>query len=388
MHQRWNCIAWAFQRGESALKAYPFARLPKWALKWLCITIAVVAVVPVLLLSTRRVPAPATTPEPVRSFPFTLVTEGERLSLGWDGEAPAIQSAECGVLWIADGGIHRRLILDASQLRAGKLFYWPVNKDVSFEITMSEGRNRSGEAVCGSNAAPLLQPAEDSTPPGQPAHRTASRNRLTTVQNTQHQSIDSLQSEDATENDSARIEPSSVPSFTIEGESQLVATSPVYAMPSPAVREQPVPFAAASPVPPVAPAPYSAVTVEAASESRLSHIVSKIPLLRRLHRTTEFLPPRPVHESAPTVPVELRQTLKTEVPLDVRAYVDESGKVTYAELLSDYNEADRSLASIAVFDARRWEFIPAQRVGHIVPAQVILHYRFGNPLLAIADDPR
>jgi hypothetical protein len=41
-----------------------------------------------------------------------------------------------------------------------------------------------------------------------------------------------------------------------------------------------------------------------------------------------------------------------------------------------------------VFDARRWEFIPAQRVGHIVPAQVILHYRFGNPLLAIADDPR
>jgi hypothetical protein len=86
------------------------------------------------------------------------------------------------------------------------------------------------------------------------------------------------------------------------------------------------------------------------------------------------------------VPAELRQTLKSEVPLDVRAYVDQSGKVTYAELLSDYNKVDSSLASIAVFDARRWEFIPAQLGAHTVPGQVILHYRFGNPLLAVSRD--
>src|SRR5258707_10979559 len=37
--------------------------------------------------------------------------------------SPSFKKAMC-----TDGGIHRRLILDANQLRSGKLFYWPVNK--------------------------------------------------------------------------------------------------------------------------------------------------------------------------------------------------------------------------------------------------------------------
>jgi hypothetical protein len=60
----------SLQRRESILKLYPFARRSKAALaaKWL--TIAVVAVVPVLLLSTRKAPAPAgpITAETVRSI--------------------------------------------------------------------------------------------------------------------------------------------------------------------------------------------------------------------------------------------------------------------------------------------------------------------------------
>ena len=387
MHQRWTHIESAFQRGKSILRVYPFKRLPRRAVKWFSITIAGVVVVPVLLLSTRRVPAPATRPEPVRSFPFTLVAEGERLSLDWDRDAPAIQAAECGVLWIADGGIHRRLILDASQLRAGKLFYWPINKDVSFEIMMSGGKNQSGDAVCSNNAAAPLQPAEYPARPVQQADRTASHKRLNTIQKAR-ESIESPQSEDASANDNARIESSGVPTFAIEGESQLIPTLPVHHISLPVVSEQPMLSTAVSPVPQVAPEPYSAVTVETVPDSRLGRIVGKMPLLRRLHRTTEFSPPRPVRETAPSVPTELRQTLKSEVPLDVRAYVDKSGKVTYAELLSDYIRVDSSLASIAVFDARQWEFIPAQLGAHTVPGQVILHYRFGNPLLVVSRDQR
>jgi hypothetical protein len=288
-------------------------------------------------------------------------------------------------LWIADGSIHRRLILDANQLRAGKLIYWPISKDVSFEITTSGG---SGETVCGNNATPLLEPAEDPTRPAQQAHRTASRKRLNAVHDDQRQSVESSQWEDASGDNNVRIESSSVPAFTVQGEPQLDATSPVLDVYRSAVNEQPILATAISPVSWVAPGPYSTVTVEAVTESRLSHILGTIPLLRRLHRTTEFSPPRPVRETPPTVPVELRQALKSEVPLDVRAYVDKSGKVNYAELLSDYNEAERDLASFAVFDARRWEFIPAQLGGQLVPGQVILHYRFGNPLLAVSRDQR
>jgi hypothetical protein len=140
--------------------------------------------------------------------------------------------------------------------------------------------------------------------------------------------------------------------------------------------------------PEVAAEPYSTVTVEAVPETRLGRIVSKIPLLRRLNRTAEMLPPRPIHETTPAIPAELRRRLKSEVPLDVRAYVDESGKVTYAEMISDLTGEDRDLATLAVFDARRWEFMPAQLAGQPVAGQVILHYRFSNPLLASSREPR
>src|SRR5260370_27549140 len=150
----------SLQRRESILKLYPFARRSKAALaaKWL--TIAVVAVVPVLLLSTRKAPAPAgpITAETVRSIPFTLTGEDGRLSLGWKREARAVPIGQCGILWITDGGIQRRIILDASQLRAGKLFYWPANKDVSFVIHLAEGESRGGEAVCGNEATARRDP--------------------------------------------------------------------------------------------------------------------------------------------------------------------------------------------------------------------------------------
>ena len=384
MHQRWKGIASAFHRGKSILKVHPFAGLPRRAVKWLSITIAAVVIVPVLLLSTRRVPVPATRVEPARSLGFTLAAEGDRLTLGWDREAPVIHDAQCGVLWIADGSVHRRVMLDASQLRAGKLFYWPVNKDVSFEITTSGGK--SGDSVCGNNATPLPQPAEVPVRLEQRPYRTASRKQLNTAHNTLRQSIESRQSEDTNSTENTRIESSSVSTLEIERESQLIPSLPVHDITLLVVSEQLA--TTISPVSPVASQPYSFVTVEAVPQSRLRLIISKTPLLRRLHRTTEIMPPRPIRESAPTVPTELRQTLKSEVPLDVHAYVDQSGKVTYAELLSDCNETDRRLASIAVFDARHWEFMPAQEGGRSVPGQIILHYRFGNPLLAMSRDRR
>jgi hypothetical protein len=388
----------SLQRGESILKLYPFARRPKAALaaKWR--TIAVVAVAPVLLLSTRKAPAPAgpITAEPVRSIPLTLTGEGGRLSLGWAREARAVQTGQCGILWITDGGIQRRLILDASQLRAGKLFYWPANKDVSFEIQLAEGENRGGETVCGNEATAQREPAE--RPAGREQRvETPSRNRLNPsgnrlnrVQVAQRQSIESGRSSEAGSHWNGPIKssqaPALTPAFTIEGESQLVATAPVRATPVQAASRTPVLSTAIRPAP--TPEPHSTVTVEAVPESRLGRLASKIPLLRRLRRPPEFLPPRPVRETTPAVPAELGRTLRGEVPLDVRAYINESGKVTYAEMMSNVTEANRRLASLAVFDARRWVFMPAQLGKQRVAGQVILHYRFGNPLLAVAGRQR
>jgi len=83
---------------------------------------------------------------------------------------------------------------------------------------------------------------------------------------------------------------------------------------------------------------------------------------------------------------DLRRHLRSEVPLDVRVYVNKSGKVDYAELLSDITDANRDLATVAVFDARHWEFTPARSGKRIVPGQAILHYRFGHPVVVMAHD--
>jgi len=348
---------------------------------------AVVAAVPVLLLSTRRGP-PLTAParaEPVRSIALTLTGEGRRLRLAWDREAQAIQAGHCGVLWIADGGILRRMVLDSSQLDAGTLFYWPVNRDVSFEIKMSEGNGRGGEAACGDNSTTLPQTVERPARRERWAGKTASRSRLNTARMARRESIELGQPESVSAGISARIEPRSARAFAIEGESQLVAPLPVRAFQLQPVSEPMLPTAIV-PAPLVTPERYATVTVEAVAEWPSNRIAGKIPLLRRLIRPPEFQPPRPVRESKPALPPELGRSLKGEAVLDVRAYINESGKVTYAEMLSAVTEANRLFAGLAVFDARRWEFTPAQLGAQVVPGQAILHYRFGNPLLAISRD--
>jgi hypothetical protein len=97
-----------------------------------------------------------------------------------------------------------------------------------------------------------------------------------------------------------------------------------------------------------------------------------------LHPAPEYEPPTPVHESTPVVDDHLRRSLESEVPVDVRVYINRSGKVDYAELLSDITGRNRDLATLAVFDARHWEFTPARSGTRIVPGRAILHYRFGS----------
>jgi hypothetical protein len=123
----------------------------------------------------------------------------------------------------------------------------------------------------------------------------------------------------------------------------------------------------------LAPPPFCGVTFEIADESG-SGRVGKFPLLQRRYK---FVPAKPIHKSTPKVPMEWQRNVKEELPVDVNVFVDKGGKVKYAELRSDLTAANRNFASLAVFDARRWEFDPARKAGHPVPAEFILHYRFG-----------
>lgn len=110
------------------------------------------------------------------------------------------------------------------------------------------------------------------------------------------------------------------------------------------------------------------------------------PLIRGFRPAPEFEPPSPIRKSTPLMGDALRHWLRSEVSLDVRVYINKSGKVDYAELLTDITDGNRDLATLAVFDARHWEFTPARSGTRIVPGRAILYYQFSAPELAVSHD--
>ena len=87
------------------------------------------------------------------------------------------------------------------------------------------------------------------------------------------------------------------------------------------------------------------------------------------------MPPAPLRNPGLSIPPN--RNLARDVKINVKVYVNPSGKVDYSEVVSKVPETDRDLAVLAVFAARRWEFAPARDGDSAVPGEVILHYQFG-----------
>jgi hypothetical protein len=118
------------------------------------------------------------------------------------------------------------------------------------------------------------------------------------------------------------------------------------------------------------------VNAEPVPANRFTRFVGKVPLLRRLKQPREYVPPKPIHEVRPVLSTHEQQSLTESVPLDVKVYVAESGKVEYAEPLREITQRQRPLAAAAVYAARRWTFTPARTGEQKIPGEVILHFRF------------
>ena len=117
------------------------------------------------------------------------------------------------------------------------------------------------------------------------------------------------------------------------------------------------------------------VSVEPVSGPRLENLVRNIPLIGKRSRRSDYVPPAPLRN--PALPTPPRRNVAQDVNIDVKVYVNPSGKVDYSEVLSQVAETDRDLAVLAMFSSRRWEFVPARAGNATVPGEVILHYRFG-----------
>ncbi len=286
---------------------------------------------------------------------------GDALHLVWDGNSPVARAATHGVLHITDGNLHSSMDLYKSELAGGLVSYWPTTGEVSFELqTFGPGRSTDDTVSAISPMAPVRQSKVEMA--AVPANATPLRKRL-------------KRSEPA---DSDRVivaetKPSPSPAPAEQGaplESRVpepILTPETEPAPSKPVAMAAVPSRALSDV---------SVSAEPVHRSRWGRMASHIPLLRRrLKKSPQaYVPPQPVHQVKPALTARQRGAITKPVPVDVKVYVSEAGRVQYAELVSGRN---RDLEAAAVFAARQWRFTPARVGGENVAGEMILHFRFG-----------
>jgi hypothetical protein len=304
---------------------------------------------------------------------LNVANTGSGLRLSWARRSS--RHGDHAVLWIRDGGAEQRVELDANQLSEGSVMYWPKTGDVNFRLQWLGSGTEATESVR-AIGGPSRVPANDLPPvetavttpvvaaplPDAPPSihiSTASRRRLRVFETPEALRPDAV-----------------IPDAPV--------LDPLAALPLPRAETFLHPIVPANGPKPGDMADSSVkVRVEPVPGSRLSSFAKHIPLVGKRYRRPDYTPPAPIRE--PALPNPPQRTVAHDVNIDVKVYVNPSGKVDYSEVLSKVTAADRDLAAAALFSARRCEFVPARAGDDTVPGEVILHYQFGPGALAAAD---
>src|SRR5436190_8454172 len=67
---------------------------------------------------------------------LTVAWSDGSLHLRWDRNSPVLPQATRGLLWIVDGQRRQLILLDSRQLHQGSIQYWPVSRDVEFQLQL------------------------------------------------------------------------------------------------------------------------------------------------------------------------------------------------------------------------------------------------------------
>jgi hypothetical protein len=338
----------------------------------------------------RRIPSgmPA---RPALSLALNVTNTGNGLRLSWDHQA--FRHAGRATLWIKDGQEEQRFELDSKQLNEGSVAYWPRNSDVNFRLELLSAGVAVTESV---RAIGAPSKAPGAVPSPSPSPSPSSSPAAVAVESP---AVPAVKAPLAAIEASPPPAPSPKTPRRDQAGTASRQLSRAFALPRP--KPDSVPIAPASlPDPPVVALPLEhskevlkaivpanslgshdgadssfRVSVEPVSGSRLEHLARNIPLIGKRYRHSDYVPPAPLPNLArPNAP---HRNVPRDVNIDVKVYVNPSGKVDYSEVLSKVTATDRDLAELAASSARRWEFVPARARDVTVPGEVILHYQFG-----------
>ena len=374
---------------------------------WLAVAGAIALAVAVPLGIQRRNAAavPAARPLALRPLALNVTSNGNSLRLSWDRQ-PSSQAANA-LLWIKDGQEITSFALDPHQLDEGSVAYWPRSGDVTFRLELSRDGSKVTESVraiggpsgtwgiSGSrdldkrpSPMPLANPSATATAAGSA--------RRYGIEPPAQPGVPTTAPPDRASPTTAAAGPASRSQAAPSAPLEANATSPPFrAFPAPDFGPSPAAGAPPLPDPPIVHAggalppaihslgmarptvpadPPVRVTVEPVSGSRLEHLARNIPLIGKRYRHLDYLPP--VARSNPVLIHLAYGSLARDVEIDVKVHVTPSGKVGYSEVLSKVPGDHLDLATLAMFSARKWEFVPARAGDRPVAGEVLLRYRF------------
>jgi hypothetical protein len=352
-------------RTFALVRATPKVRLDSLLGKWpLWLVAAAVGLAISIPWSAQRRPDPVQ-----QSLALNVANTGANLRLLWDHQASL--RATHAILWITDGPQEHRFELDAKQLSQGSVSYWPTTSDVNFRLEWMSPTGKMIESVRAIGVTPVKSAALNPPAPAEPATSPA-------VPVADTVAVARRQTRSVTGSAQREISRKFVAPSTDTG-----AAANRTALPEPpalGLATAPPPDRSAKLLESIAPVKDSNSRDIADSSfgvevQPVPHLARNIPLIGKRTPRADYAPPVPLHKSALlTLP---HREVTHEVLIDVKVYVNPSGKVEYSELVSRVPKTESDLASLVVFSARRWEFEPAREGKDAVAGEVVLHYRFG-----------
>ena len=295
---------------------------------------------------------------------------GDTLQVRWNPNLPTIRRADLGVLWITDGGQQVRRELDPKELASGNTTYVPASQDVNFELQVFTLTGRTAKSVEGEvpiEPAPVAQvaanmPASREELQGEPPAPTSAQRPAATAGRAVPRT---LPKRAASNRPPARRSdaPAPVP-VTVTRALPHLEMPPALPVAKPQTKLAAVLSNALSPPP----APEAEVSYEAPRASAIRRALRKISSLGASD-SDSFVPPSPIRKVAPAIPGRDAQG-----SVYVKVYIDESGGVSRAQLLTKNSD----LAGPSLDAARQWHFSPALKRNTPVPSEMVLHFRFGS----------
>ena len=338
-------------------------------LGWIGATLAILFLSAILWQPSTAVRGSA--PRPSSELGLNIDHLGPALRLTWNPHASVVENATHGILWVSDGSARKKIELDGKQLAHGSVMYVPESDQVEFRLQVdSQGKPVANSIL---SLAPATRPELADVVPPAPAVPAEEEQSTTPPKSSVHPIQERAPS----------VTASSAPS----------PTPPAAEKPAAIAKEEPAAVTVPKPDPPSSfvrqPLPSVSLSYEYAPlpERARRKGIDKIPVIRLFHRhpkpepasakSETVVPAKPLQAFKPHVPSDVARALPGDWRVDVKASIDEKGRVLQLEPLS--STMDPRLVRLVMNAVNDWDFEPANIDGRAIKSGLVVTFRFHIP---------